>query len=391
MDLNFLAFRKIVMKDSKELMKILLDNNIDLDEEIKNGNIEKFWESGALRWGLTFVNLRGIDLRDVPISKILRLGFSSLTRWPSERKLPEGFSPKSVIENAKYFKGLDIDKLHNKFINGKGVKIAYIDRGFERKHAEFSERNIEYIKQGGEDLHFHGSAVASRIIGKNIGIAPEAELIYYACSYTSKHGEKGQSLLNYIINELEALENILCRIKRGEKICCVGLSASIEYQIGKLSINENEKKALKERYDFIKEEYVKENVVILDSKKFSENFSYAFMIDTSGYYEDINNYENISKDNKSKICVIEAGKCIPLIYTNNAYKYENNLGCASWSIPQIASIFCLAKQLDEKLTYQGFVNLAQSTAIQNENGVKFIQPLQIVKELEKYYEGEIDI
>ena len=69
----------------------------------------------------------------------------------------------------------------------------------------------------------------------------------------------------------------------------------------------------------------------------------------------------------TKIAIKTGGKMTPLVTTENDYLYCGQASY-SWSIPILAGYFILALQVNPDLTYDEFLDLARTTA-KNENGI----------------------
>jgi|TARA_R110001592_G_scaffold7757_19_gene43083 subtilisin family serine protease len=64
---------------------------------------------------------------------------------------------------------------------GDGVTVYLVDTGIDTTHPEFANSNVtahsDVVTSGGQDLDGHGTAVASLIVGENLGIAKNAGLL----------------------------------------------------------------------------------------------------------------------------------------------------------------------------------------------------------------------
>lgn len=131
------------------------------------------------------VDIRSTDLTLLDLSDrefdLLNSLFDSKTKWPE--RLPDGFNPDTILDWAKN-PGLNIEILHDQGITGKGVNIAIIDYALLVDHVEYCDRVKMY-----EEIHcldfyaqMHAPATTSIAAGKNIGVAPEANLYFIACS-----------------------------------------------------------------------------------------------------------------------------------------------------------------------------------------------------------------
>ena len=366
-------------------------------EELKNSNLLAILEklvnnpkqtvsselySPKYIWGVSVADLKNFDLSKLPIDLLYRISFSTMTKWPSKDKLPKGFDPKKLIENAKTFKGLGIEKLHEQGITGKGVTIAYIDKPFDTRHVEFNSKKIKYIPMGNGVFDFHGYAVAARLAGQNIGVAKDINLIYYACGGKS---ERYEYLDGLVYDELRSLKDIIKRLENNERIDAIGISGSIPYQISLIK-DDDLKKQFEATYDKLKRKLDELDVPLIDSETFwDKGFSYSFKIDPKLPNDDVDNYFDkfSAMSNEEKMSVIDADKCIPLVYTLDSYKYENFIGSASWSIPQVVGLYALAKQIDKDLTFDEFVEITRKTLDPaNIHGVRLINAPNLIKEVQ---------
>jgi hypothetical protein len=99
--------------------------------------------------------------------------------------MPAGFDPQKMMEIGKD-PGLGMRALHEQGITGKGIGIAIVDQPLLVDHQEYKDRIRLYEEISvlpGSKAAMHGAAVTSIAVGKNIGVAPEADL-YYIGSWT---------------------------------------------------------------------------------------------------------------------------------------------------------------------------------------------------------------
>ena len=142
--------------------------------------------SHARKPGAPFpTDLRSCDVSVLDISgheeDLMQADFDSKTRWPAEVKGFSAFKPDRFVELGKD-PGLGLRALHKKGITGKGVGVAIIDYPLLVDHAEVKGRVRMY-----EEIHcvdteaaMHGCAVSSIAVGRNAGVAPEADLYFVA-------------------------------------------------------------------------------------------------------------------------------------------------------------------------------------------------------------------
>lgn len=91
-----------------------------------------------------------------------------------------------IIEKMKD-PGLGIRALHQQGITGKGVHIAIIDKPLG-EHQEYSDNIVQYEEIGRDRKaeenqgEMHGASVTSLAVGKEVGVAPDADVSYFAVS-----------------------------------------------------------------------------------------------------------------------------------------------------------------------------------------------------------------
>jgi serine protease AprX len=147
------------------------------------------------------------------------LRFNQKTIWPQPDKMPPGDKPDKVLKEAMN-PGLGTRKLHRKGITGKGVNVAIIDQPLYLDHPEFAGRIVEYHDVGcGLESSMHGPAVASLLVGKNCGTAPDARLYYAAAPSWTKDTASQAKALDWIIEKNK-------KLPASKKIRVVSVSAS---------------------------------------------------------------------------------------------------------------------------------------------------------------------
>lgn len=138
-----------------------------------------------------YISFEHLDVSDYDLSKldILRIRYTEDTKWPDDKtKLPEGFNPKEFLETRKN-PGLGIRELHKQGICGAGRAVAVIDSFRLFDHLEY-----HHSLKGYEEIHIDTSnasggencALVSAIAGKTCGVAPMADVYYYAVDNTNR-------------------------------------------------------------------------------------------------------------------------------------------------------------------------------------------------------------
>jgi len=112
--------------------------------------------------------------------------FNLNTTWPEKDKMPVGFDPLKLLTAAKN-PGLGIAALHAQGITGKGIAIGVMDMPIYTKNLEVKDRIVKYKTFGQTEVKAGATACAtlSALVGKTVGVAPEAD-VYYAAVATDR-------------------------------------------------------------------------------------------------------------------------------------------------------------------------------------------------------------
>lgn len=158
---------------------------------------------GGLQMDLRGYDLSSLDLSD-RLDDLLQANFDTMTRWPSS--LPVPFDPSAILALGTD-PGLGLRSLHEQGITGQGVGVAIIDQALLTHHVEYNDRLRYYDELHCLDdcAHMHGPAVASILVGKTVGVAPEADLYYIAETHGSYHNSAFEPDLIYVARSIDRL------------------------------------------------------------------------------------------------------------------------------------------------------------------------------------------
>lgn len=343
-------------------------------------------------------NFGSYDLRYADISKcdltkekdsLLRSDFSSITVWPEI--LPDGFEPDKIMERYKN-PGLKIRNLHQKGITGKDVGIAIIDQTLLVDHVEYKNQ-LKYYREGERaasiPAEIHGAAVASIAVGNTTGVAPEADLYFFAESFMQ------EDIQISIANDILQVLALNKKLPDDKKIRVISLSWGGE--------DKN-----KEGYDMYIDALKKaksECVFVLSTSiggredMKGENLYYMglgrkALSDPDDYSSYIRpNWENVEEGfafGPETLCAPMDNMCIAAPTGNSDYAVYS-VGGLSWSTPYLAGVYALACQVRPEITYKEFWEVAMNTAVPNKtdyNGKhyeisKIINPEGIMNSLQK--------
>ncbi len=340
------------------------------------------------------VDLRGQDVSRLNLdwSELLSLNNDKL-KFDSKTIFPQSVSKKFTerLEIAKN-RGLGINKLHNMGYTGKGVTVAIIDQPLLVSHEEIKDNIIHYeelIPSSGSSTvaSQHGIAVSSVLCGKNIGVLPDAKLVYFSTS----------GIINRLIDEcFQALENLIeynKTLPEENKIHVVSVSFGFSYD--NISREEQEKvdKKLKEIT-----KRLNENDIFLVSPALNKTHNLYYVgsdRNIEADLEEANNYfepvylKNIKEQNQIQkmptvLVVPQDRTTVASEKGNNDYTYYTD-GGVSWATPYLAGIYALAKSVDKTLTPDKFFEYAISTGQMKElkgQECSIINPIDLIKSLE---------
>ncbi|MDD4066224.1 MAG: S8/S53 family peptidase, partial [Bacilli bacterium] len=174
-------------------------------------------------------NYSSYDFRDAN-EWLKHLNFNSYDTFPSSQYLPEGYDPEKIMEWGQT-PVLGISSLHERGITGYGVNIAYIDQRLRTSHEIIKDANITYYDLQKELQQYvpsnpnkvmsgylmHGISVASLIVGKGVGAAPEVNLHFFGTPEMMLD-QRGHATAIYKVLEVNKT------LPQAEKIRVIGFS-----------------------------------------------------------------------------------------------------------------------------------------------------------------------
>ena len=315
-------------------------------------------------------DLRSADLSlsqlNDAVPQLFSATFDSRTRWP--KILPKDFDPKKVIELGKN-PGLGIRDLHKEGINGHGIGIAIVDSSLLVEHDEYnsnlrlySERHLGREEQ---NASMHGSAVASIAVGHETGVAPGANLYYFAETDGVYEGDKWIPDLTYLAKTILRIIKINRRLPIQNKIRVISFSSGWEsgvrgYKLLMDSIHQAER-------DHIF--FISSNLSI--TSRISMKFQglgrepYADPDDPHSYraghfWERTAISTNSDLSQNLQLIIPMDSRCVASPTGRGDYVFYRSGGW-SWVIPYLAGLYTLACQVDPGITPEKFWTLALKT------------------------------
>ncbi len=353
-----------------------------------------------------YTDLRSADLTDFNLEdkseQLLNSNFDTITKWPDS--LPEGFDPYEIMELNKN-PGLHIRELHEKGITGEGIGVGIIDYALIVNHEEYKDnlKLYEHIHHPDNRAHFHGPMVTSIIGGKNIGVAPKADLYFIASqNYDYNENEKRLELnASYPAQSIRRILEVNESLPKENKIRVISYSGGYSpshkgYEEFKEAVNEAKEQGIfviscnlfeyNEKFHF---RGLKKNPL----NDPDENSSYTMypwnewirlIAHANGEYY-ASEYEKITE---KKILLIPMESLTTADATGpSGYEFRKNGGWSS-AIPYIAGLYALSCQVKPDITPEEFWDIAYETGITKEieeEGIhyegKMVNPVRLIDTL----------
>lgn len=314
-------------------------------------------------WGFQNVSLKNLDLRED--AELLRtMPFDSCTEWPPQEKVPSGFDPQKLLEDGKN-PGLGIRVLHEQGITGKGVGIAILDQPLLLGHEEYTSRLTRYDATGLAEFspQMHGSPIASVAVGKEIGVAPEATLSYFAVPMW----ESDNSYYTRSLHRIFELNKVL---PKDEIIRVVSISDGMFA----------EKKGFQEWQNVLGEAKERGILVVTCDPSF---IRYGTLTLIEGKDPDSPfSYKSGKYCSEKDVLRIPAGNKTIASYRGNKVYYYEREGGRSWAAPYIAGLAALAFQINPKITTDKIKELLIKTVTKTSAG-PIINPIAFIESVKK--------
>jgi len=321
---------------------------------------------------LRYCDVSGIDFSDVEICKIF---YNEGTNWPKDNaKLPKGDKPQAFLEKRKNA-GLGVKALHKQGVTGKGRAVAVISDAKLADHLEYHYNVKDY-----EELCYRydnngGSFNASMLVGNSCGVAPKADLYYYAVS--RQQDVRGAILVDYA-KALEKVcdkhQKLLAKGKAGIDAVCMPNIYWVRME------NDEGYEAMKKAVA-----HTKELGIFIISASLMEDYGLyegAIWCTNDGHPDNPADYESILpvKDVKKSLCFPFGGMTVADFGKMGAYCYVSApiLGRA-WE----TGLYLLAKSVKPDLTLAEFWNIGLKTGDFKDGIGTIVNPQRLINELMK--------
>lgn len=305
-------------------------------------------------WGLSYQNVKDVDFSKLSPDYINKIPFSSSTVF-DEKKLPEFFKPEAILKDNKKSVFRDIN------VDDSDVCMAIIDNPSQfYLHEEFAGIMAKLVDFSAKDdqTHFHTDGVLSNVCGVNLGFAKKAKFIVYTIEW-AKRAE----------SHMKALEDILKRIKGGQKIQVVSISNQlVEAKIKGSILEQKIMKTVSKLKEF--------NCEVVDSSKFLQS---GFAGTYCPILQDIDDIDSwLYSFGIPNGLGVQTTKLTPEFGSKNGYSTKY-LGGISWAIPIVSFFYALCSSRDDSMNFDNFAKSCEKHTVTNKNGVRIVNFKDMLK------------
>lgn len=291
---------------------------------------------------------------------------------------------KDVIEsNEEVYNGvipLDVYKLHQKGITGKGIKIGVLDNGFNDCNGKIKVKSIVDVNQKNitSTGYGHANMVCEKIVGEGIGLAPDCEV------YLFDYGSQNQTTEDGLIKLLKDITiGLKYLISKDVDIISMSLGIAIVTATNKsLSYIESFYNVIKEAYD--------KNIILVASSGNSYDQECTITTEIPARFSECISV-GATNENMNRVKYSSTGKVDIMIQGDNLYHYRQDgileikgEGGTSSATPQIAAIIALLKQQNMNLNQSDILNIFKkySTDLEvvgfdNKTGYGYVRAIEI--------------
>ncbi|MEA5077114.1 MAG: S8 family serine peptidase [Anaerolineaceae bacterium] len=314
-------------------------------------------------------DVRGLDLSNQVLGEelITSLTFDDTTIWSENDK-----DIAQRIYSAGMTPPFGLRSLHAQGITGKGINVAIIDLPMDPHHPEIEGRIVEYVSfldQDPAEVRFHGAAVSSILAGKNIGVAPEANIYYLAVSTETMNAQNYAKALDWVISKNQTLPE-------DEKIRVVSVSSIPSGVMSEYTNQSAWDRAYKRATDA--------GILVLDC-----TLEHGYTLKCT---YDLTDPDNIEKCNPDWIPApmplipkvnVPTSRTVAGEYQVERYKINytylfTGIGGPSWGVPYLAGVLALGWQINPKLTNTEIMQMVFDTAKIGVDEQRIINPVGFI-------------
>ena len=335
------------------------------------------------KWHGWMADLRSKDLSHFDLSAYDPMDFDwdTLTKWPSNDQLPPRFDPENVLDNMKD-PGLGLSYLHFLGLTGKGLNMAIIDARLP-DHQEYHNNIVHYEEFGDfsrePEGSMHGAAVTSIAVGKTVGVAPDANVYYFARQNILPPKNPHEEMQLTFENAVKSVRRILEINKT--------LPKNKKIQVISMSWNTTDDWPYREEMRQVVEECKKAGIFFNTT-----SCRHDYGLKSHGLSRlitgDPNDSKSYGETHWRKEYYTSDTLCFPMDHRTTAAPqgYDQYVhysqGGWSWKQPFESALFLLARQINPSITPEHFWEIGLKTA-SRQNKVNIINPIKLVNTLSK--------
>lgn len=289
--------------------------------------------------------------------------------------IKNALQPDVLMEKGKD-PGLGVRKLHEQGVTGRNVGIAIIDQGLYTGHPEYASRIKLYEEMHvfpEEEASMHGAALASIAVGKNCGVAPEADLYYWAFNNILDYSKEGYDTEDIdwdgYARAIDRVAEVNEKLPKEKKIRVIAIARGYSF-----TGEESTDKRIQNMLDAISRAEEAGIFVVTTST----NRNYDFLspeedviaglgkIDPAGDADDISNY-TLGSWQWEQAEYYENSLLVPMDdravadMSGDTYVFYADGGW-SWTVPYVAGMYALCAQVDSDITPEEFFRKAMETS-----------------------------
>lgn len=348
--------KKQTLKDMKNssLVKDLHDELCKVLDGgfLTRGGLDKLLGNQLFRiWGIEYQDVSDINFSKLDKTDFNDIPFGSTTKFPKKSMLPADFEPNKILQKSY--------KRASNFDDSK-VCMALIDNPTQLfEHREFENLNYELVDYSQEDkTHFHMECVLANIASRSFGYAKDAKFVLYCRHYKDKE-----------VGYLKALQDVLSRIKKGQKIQVVSIS-------NLLFMPEIKGTELEKDLERVIKDLNEHDCQVIDSMKFAQSGFSPLRLPLLSKESDENYVYSVYNPNKFGLGV-KTSNVLPEFATKNGYVADCMAG-VSYAIPTVSYFYALFKTRHPRATFEKYISLCQKYAKPNNSGVKIVDFERVV-------------
>ncbi|MFC1545045.1 hypothetical protein ACFL4X_02670, partial [Gemmatimonadota bacterium] len=247
----------------------------------------------------------------------------------------------------------------------RGVGVAVIDQPLLKGHREYTGALLRYDASGlkGVSVQMHGAPVASVAVGREVGVAPQAALTYFAVATWKKDNQ-------CYIDAMEKIFHMNRTLPDEEKVRVVSISTGMFRHIK----NFEQWQEVTRRADSL-------GITIITCQMDSLNYGTATA--TPGQDpDDPASYARGRYAGPNQELLVPTGNTTVASHRGIEDYTFYRQGGMSWAAPYIAGVAAMAYQVDPDIKPARIISLLKSTANRTEAG-QVINPMGFIEEVEK--------